>query len=238
MFNLLRRSRQRKTPNKSKNHDTSDEEDRSNKESSPSSLSSSLRRRESESNRHSYADSGIGVHDEEHQQKMQPPQPLPRSSSATSATQPLLQRRDNRSPFARDGYSTDCEETLLQCDELDDERDLSERLVCIESISLPDVVVESTTASSTTATASTTNGSSSSTEAQININIANGAGANSLGNVHFIPIHVEGRSRSNSPKQRSRDDSCLGESLEITEDGSVLNKPALKEHSYETHELR
>ncbi|XP_033239996.1 uncharacterized protein [Drosophila pseudoobscura] len=191
----------------------------------------------------SYADSGIGVHDEEQQQqqqqKVQPPQPPPRSSSATSATQPLLQRRDNRSPFARDGYSTDCEETLLQCDELDDERDLSERLVCIESISLPDVVVESTTASTTTATASTTNGSSSSgTEAQININIANGAGANSLGNVHFIPIHVEGRSRSNSPKQRSRDDSCLGESLEITEDGSVLNKPALKEHSYETHELR
>ncbi|XP_034662043.1 myosin-9 isoform X5 [Drosophila subobscura] len=78
-----------------------------------------------------------------------------------------------------------------------------------------------------------------STEAQININIANGAGGNSLGNVHFIPIHIEGRSRSNSPnKQRSRDDSCLGESLEITEDGSVLNKPARQEHSYETHELR
>ncbi|XP_034662039.1 myosin-9 isoform X1 [Drosophila subobscura] len=194
----------------------------------------------------SYADSGIGVHDEEQQQKVpqqQAPQPPPRSSSATSATQSLLQqRRDGRSPFTRDGYSTDCEETLLQCDELDDERDLSERLVCIESISLPDVVVESTTASTTTATASTTNGSSNSnlsTEAQININIANGAGGNSLGNVHFIPIHIEGRSRSNSPnKQRSRDDSCLGESLEITEDGSVLNKPARQEHSYETHELR
>ncbi|XP_034127445.1 trichohyalin-like isoform X2 [Drosophila guanche] len=198
----------------------------------------------------SYADSGIGVHDEEQQQKVsqqqhhqQAPQPPPRSSSATSATQSLLQqRRDGRSPFTRDGYSTDCEETLLQCDELDDERDLSERLVCIESISLPDVVVESTTASTTTATASTTNGSSNSNpsaEAQININIAHGAGGNSLGNVHFIPIHVEGRSRSNSPnKQRSRDDSCLGESLEITEDGSVLNKPVRQEHSFETHELR
>ncbi|XP_041675066.1 uncharacterized protein LOC108115593 [Drosophila eugracilis] len=211
----------------------------------------------------SYADSGIGEqelpgqhqHQPEHQQ---PPQPPPRSSSHMATNQNL-----SHTSFIRDGNSTDCEETFLQCDELDDiERfsEFSERLVCIESISLPDVVVESTTANATTsgttssstaaaggatATATsrtsplaTTNGGDS----QININIPNGAGGNSLGNVHFIPIHVEGRSRSNSPKQRSRDDSCIGQDMtpciEIIEDGSILNKPVRQESPFDNQELR
>ncbi|EDW84683.1 uncharacterized protein Dwil_GK14245 [Drosophila willistoni] len=206
----------------------------------------------------SYADSGIGIGVESQQtqppaqQQQQPPQPPPRSSSTTTATLPL------RSPFIRDGNSTDCEETLLQCDELDDEH-FSERLVCIESISLPDVVVESTTSATTTSTAAATtttsaaaatNGSSSSSndhDGHININIANGAGGNSLGNVHFIPIHIEGsnsvRSRSNSPKQRSFDDTCLGHnmppSVEIIEDSSILNAPLPhQQHGRDTQELK
>ncbi|XP_070072943.1 calponin homology domain-containing protein DDB_G0272472 isoform X2 [Drosophila takahashii] len=212
----------------------------------------------------SYADSGIGESQESPNQahNPQPPQPPPRSSSHMATTQQSQQNPQNHtSSFIRDGNSTDCEETFLQCDELDDiERfgEFSERLVCIESISLPDVVVESTTASATasgttlsatstsaaaapsssSASSATTNGGDS----QININIANGAGGNSLGNVHFIPIHVEGRSRSSSPKQRSRDDSCLGQDMtpciEIIEDGSVLNKPVRQESPFDSQELR
>ncbi|XP_017023670.1 uncharacterized protein [Drosophila kikkawai] len=194
----------------------------------------------------SYADSGIGDQELPPQQQS-PPQPPPRSSSH--------HLNHHHLNFIRDGNSTDCEETFLQCDELDDS-EFSERLVCIESISLPDVVVESTTASTTTSAsaataaagvaaaaggaAATTNGGDS----QININIANGAGGNSLGNVHFIPIHVEGRSRSRSgsPKQRSWDDSCIGQdmppSIEIIEDGSVLNKPVRQESPFDNQELR
>ncbi|XP_017058544.1 uncharacterized protein LOC108099494 isoform X1 [Drosophila ficusphila] len=204
----------------------------------------------------SYADSGIG--EQEITTPQQPPQPPPRSSShmATNQNQNYNQNASASHAFIRDGNSTDCEETFLQCDELDDiERfsEFSERLVCIESISLPDVVVESTTASATTSAAggtpaaagmtatpsATTNGAN---EAQININVANGAGGNSLGNVHFIPIHVEGRSRSNSPKQRSKDDSCLGQDMtpciEIVEDGSILNKPVRQESPFDNQELR
>ncbi|KAH8288905.1 hypothetical protein KR054_011667 [Drosophila jambulina] len=197
----------------------------------------------------SYADSGIGDQElppQQHQQQS-PPQPPPRSSS---------HHLNHHLNFIRDGNSTDCEETFLQCDELDDS-EFSERLVCIESISLPDVVVESTTASTTTsasasaatgAAAGTAGGGAAATtnggDSQININIANGAGGNSLGNVHFIPIHVEGRSRSRSgsPKQRSWDDSCLGQdmppSIEIIEDGSVLNKPMRQESPFDNQELR
>lgn len=200
----------------------------------------------------SYADSGIGDQElppQNQQQQQQPPQPPPRSSS---------HHLNHHLNFIRDGNSTDCEETFLQCDELDDGEFSEQRLVCIESISLPDVVVESTTAGTTTSASSsaaagtaasaaaaggaaaTTNGGDS----QININIANGAGGNSLGNVHFIPIHVEGRSRSRSgsPKQRSWDDSCLGQdmppSIEIVEDGSVLNKPVRQESPFDSQELR
>ncbi|XP_062122178.1 LOW QUALITY PROTEIN: interaptin-like [Drosophila sulfurigaster albostrigata] len=209
----------------------------------------------------SYADSGIGndLPQQSHQQQQQQhahaaPLPPPRSSSMLS--QPL------RMPFVRDANSTstdydydgDGEELLLQCDELDDEQqhNYDERLVCIESISLPDVVVESTTATTTAtttaATAATTTSASAdatngSNDGHLNINITNGAGGNSLGNVHFIPIHIEGstgsgRSRSNSPKHRSLDDSCIGRnSIEIVEDGSVLNSAA-PSPSQEAHELK
>ncbi|XP_016960844.1 myomegalin isoform X1 [Drosophila biarmipes] len=194
----------------------------------------------------SYADSGIG--DQESPAPPQhPPQPPPRSSSHMATTQ-----QHGNHTFIRDGNSTDCEEAFLQCDELGDIEhfsEFSERLVCIESISLPDVVVESTTAnataSGTTPAATTASPSLATTnggDSQININIANGAGGNSMGNVHFIPIHVEGRSRSNSPKQRSRDDSCLGQDMtpciEIIEDGSVLNKPVRQESPFDSQELR
>ncbi|XP_030369698.1 uncharacterized protein LOC115620552 isoform X3 [Scaptodrosophila lebanonensis] len=207
----------------------------------------------------SYADSGIGIG-------------IGSMVSLGSATQQETPVRNCatatlRTPFVRDGNSTDCEETLLQCDELDDEQQhhhhhhqqqqqqhqygqFNERLVCIESISLPDVVVESTTANSaapsTTSAATTTantgaNANGISDDTQININI-NGASGNSLGNVHFIPIHVEGgaggrgsasRSRSSSPnKQRSLDDTFIGKqysmppTIEIIEDGCILNAPA------------
>jgi len=89
----------------------------------------------------SYADSGIG-HDMPHgSERQQLPQ---------TVVPPVQQRMlPLRMPFVRDANSTstdcDCEEMLLQCDELDDEQHFNERLVCIESISLPDVVVESTT---------------------------------------------------------------------------------------------
>ncbi|KAH8384048.1 hypothetical protein KR009_011839 [Drosophila setifemur] len=203
----------------------------------------------------SYADSGIG--EQEILTPQQPPQPPPRSSSHLLNHHLNLNLNSNHTSFIRDGNSTDCEETLMQCDELDEFSDFSERLVCIESISLPDVVVESTTGSasekspSTAAAAgggtsanNTTNGSAE----QININIANGAGGNSLGNVHFIPMHIEGshagsRSRSGSPnKPRSRDDSFIGHdmppSIEIVEDASILNKPIRQESPFEQQELR
>ncbi|XP_036672974.3 calponin homology domain-containing protein DDB_G0272472 isoform X1 [Drosophila suzukii] len=201
----------------------------------------------------SYADSGIGDQESPapQQQQQHPPQPPPRSSSHMATTQQNLNHT-----FIRDGNSTDCEETFLQCDELGDIEhfsEFSERLVCIESISLPDVVVESTTANATasgttlsatsaTATASPSQATTNGGDSQININIANGAGGNSLGNVHFIPIHVEGRSRSSSPKQGSRDDSFLGQDMtpciEIIEDGSVLNKPVRQASPFDSQEIR
>ncbi|EDW16324.2 LOW QUALITY PROTEIN: uncharacterized protein Dmoj_GI10465 [Drosophila mojavensis] len=204
----------------------------------------------------SYADSGIGMGlgvaanestSQADQKQQQQQQPVQRSAAS-------MQPR--RTPFVRDGNSTstdcDCEELLLQCDELDDEQQFDERLVCIESISLPDVVVESTTvtsqanASSSSSSSANNNNNSSSNgnngDGHLNINITNGAGGNSLGNVHFIPIHIEGsaataRSRSNSPKQRSLDDSCIGRNnVEIVEDGSVLNNQT--DNNREAHELR
>ncbi|XP_044314463.1 myb-like protein X isoform X1 [Drosophila rhopaloa] len=226
-------------------HNISNNQTNGNSRQSASSERSALK---SDSNlSSSYADSGIG--EQELITPQQPPQPPPRSSSHMATAQNLSHT------FIRDGNSTDCEETFLQCDELDDiERfsEFSERLVCIESISLPDVVVESTTAnaaasgtSATTASGTATAPPSTTTnggDSQININIPNGAGGNSLGNVHFIPIHVEGRSRSSSPKQRSKDDSFLGQdmppSIEIVEDGSVLNKPVRQESPFDNQELR
>ncbi|XP_037729017.1 myosin-3 isoform X1 [Drosophila subpulchrella] len=201
----------------------------------------------------SYADSGIGDQESPapQQQQQHPPQPPPRSSSHMAITQQNLNHT-----FIRDGNSTDCEETFLQCDELGDIEhfsEFSERLVCIESISLPDVVVESTTANATasgttlsatsaTAAASPSQATTNGGDSQININIANGAGGNSLGSVHFIPIHVEGRSRSSSPKQGSRDDSFLGQDMtpciEIIEDGSVLNKPVRQASPFDNQEHR
>lgn len=212
----------------------------------------------------SYADSGIGMglgvaanesQPAERQQQQQQPVQTPTSRSA-AALQP------RHTPFVRDGNSTstdcDCEELLLQCDELDDEQQFDERLVCIESISLPDVVVESTTvtaqanassSSSSSSGGNNNNNSGNNGDGHLNINITNGAGGNSLGNVHFIPIHIEGsaaasaaaaRSRSNSPKQRSLDDSCIGRnmppSVEIVEDGSVLNNQT--DSNRETLELK
>ncbi|XP_030245305.1 homeobox protein prospero isoform X2 [Drosophila navojoa] len=204
----------------------------------------------------SYADSGIGMGlgvaaNESTSQADQKQQQQPVQRSAAS-----MQPR--RTPFVRDGNSTstdcDCEELLLQCDELDDEQQFDERLVCIESISLPDVVVESTTvtsqanASSSSSSSSSANNNNSSSsngnngEGHLNINITNGAGGNSLGNVHFIPIHIEGsgaaaRSRSNSPNQRSLDDSCIGRNtVEIVEDDTVLNNQA--DNNREALELR
>ncbi|KAM7360112.1 uncharacterized protein ACRADG_003401 isoform 1-T2 [Cochliomyia hominivorax] len=157
-------------------------------------------------------------------------------------------------PFVRDGYSTDCDETLMQCDELlldfaesPDYLDpaSSERLVCIESISLPDVVVESTNSNGNSGTISTNNNAatlsslSSNSGAErdyINVNGATGATLNS---VHFIPIHVEGSSGNlsgssggggsgrSSPRKQSVDDSLVGSSrasIEIIEDATELQR--------------
>ncbi|XP_018798750.1 PREDICTED: uncharacterized protein LOC108975007 isoform X2 [Bactrocera latifrons] len=114
-------------------------------------------------------------------------------------------------PFVRDGNSTDCDESLMQCDDLDylaEAVDPNERLVCIESISLPDVVVESTTGSSVANASASTATSPSKGDSEQIINI-NGATGNSIGNVHFIPIHVEGSAPA-TPKRRSLDDIVLG----------------------------
>ncbi|XP_070137317.1 uncharacterized protein [Drosophila bipectinata] len=206
----------------------------------------------------SYADSGIGEQElsPAPPAATQPPQPPPRSSShhvnhLSHHTSHLNSNLSMNLNHTSRGNSTDCEETLLQCDELDEFSDFSERLVCIESISLPDVVVESTTsekspsmpaAAAGQGTSATANGDS-----QININIANGAGGNSLGNVHFIPIHIEGgsstrsrsHSRSSSPnKPRSRDDLDMPPSIEIVEDGCILNKPVRQESPFDNQELR
>ncbi|XP_004523193.1 uncharacterized protein LOC101451919 isoform X1 [Ceratitis capitata] len=159
-------------------------------------------------------------------------------------------------PFVRDGNSTDCDETLLQYDDLDclvESVDPNERLVCIESISLPDVVVESTTgASGASSSASSAtlcdkaNGLGPIDSEQI-INI-NGATGNSIGSVHFIPIHVEGSDQT-TPKRRSLDDSVLGSggginktfahmnglhqksTVEITEDSSELTNGVVNGHN-------
>lgn len=206
----------------------------------------------------SYADSGIGEQElaPAPPAAAQPPQPPPRSSShhlnhLSHHTSHLNSGLSMNLNHTSRGNSTDCEETLLQCDELDDFSDFSERLVCIESISLPDVVVESTTSEKSPSTPAAAAGQGTSATAngdsQININIANGAGGNSLGNVHFIPIHIEGgsstrshsHSRSSSPnKPRSRDDLDMPPSIEIVEDGCILNKPVRQESPFDNQELR
>ncbi|KAH8335738.1 hypothetical protein KR074_012194 [Drosophila pseudoananassae] len=206
----------------------------------------------------SYADSGIGEQElsPAPPAAAQPPQPPPRSSShhlnhLSHHTSHLNSNLSMNLNHTSRGNSTDCEETLLQCDELDDFSDFSERLVCIESISLPDVVVESTTSEKSPSTPAAAAGQGTSAtangESQININIANGAGGNSLGNVHFIPIHIEGgsstrsrsHSRSSSPnKPRSRDDLDMPPSIEIVEDGCILNKPVRQESPFDNQELR
>lgn len=206
----------------------------------------------------SYADSGIGEQElsPAPPAAAQPPQPPPRSSShhlnhLSHHTNHLNSSLNMNLNHTSRGNSTDCEETLLQCDELDDFSDFSERLVCIESISLPDVVVESTTSEKSPSTPAAAAGQGTSATAngdsQININIANGAGGNSLGNVHFIPIHIEGgsstrsrsHSRSSSPnKPRSRDDLDMPPSIEIVEDGCILNKPVRQESPFDNQELR
>ncbi|XP_036324823.1 uncharacterized protein LOC118738040 isoform X2 [Rhagoletis pomonella] len=210
----------------------------------------------------SYPDSGISGIDSHcsstssHSRRHSSSDNETRTARAIKSGSPTMQQHNGRQqqhqsqppshqrlPFVRDGNSTDCDETLLQYDDLEyvAELDPNERLVCIESISLPDVVVESTTG------ASGANGSASSTVAGDNafgdsggseqiINI-NGATGNSIGNVHFIPIHVEGSDQT-TPKRRSVDDSVLGgginksfahmngmhqkTTIEITEDGSEL----------------
>ncbi|XP_037956471.1 uncharacterized protein LOC119686078 isoform X2 [Teleopsis dalmanni] len=137
-------------------------------------------------------------------------------------------------PFVRDGNSTDCDELLMpneEYDYLDNVDDggvtnVAERLVCIESISLPDVV-ESTASSLLQANGASSSGSSTTEEQIVNIN---GATGNSIGKVHFVPIHVEG---SSEPiKRRSVDDSCIGSggirmgeepTIEIIEEGGDTN---------------
>ncbi|XP_073816029.1 uncharacterized protein isoform X2 [Musca autumnalis] len=127
------------------------------------------------------------------------------------------QQQQQHQHFVRDGSSTDYP---------------SERLVCIESISLPDVVVESTNSCGNASSSANGSGggvgSSNNTSSDSNageerdiINI-NGATGNAMGNVHFIPIHVEGSSSGrSSPRKQSVDDSVVGSgktTIEIIED--------------------
>lgn len=185
------------------------------------------------------------------------------NSSKTMQQQERAQENEQKQlhiPFVRDGYSTDCDETLTQCDELlldfaetPDYLDptTTERLVCIESISLPDVVVESTNSSNATSTNSNHNAATSSLLSSSSlssntltansgidrdyINI-NGATGTTLSSVHFIPVHIEGSKNSNgtgygggsgrsSPRKQSVDDSLVGSSratIEIIEDATEL----------------
>ncbi|XP_050329212.1 uncharacterized protein LOC126758845 isoform X1 [Bactrocera neohumeralis] len=164
-----------------------------------------------------------------------------RATRSTKSGSPIMQQHYNnnnnrqqqqhtqslahqRLPFVRDGNSTDCDETLMQCDDLDylaEAVDPNERLVCIESISLPDVVVESTTGSSVANISASTATSSSKGDSEQIINI-NGATGNSIGNVHFIPIHVEGSAPA-TPKRRSLDDSVLGSGGGINKSFAHMN---------------
>ncbi|XP_013117242.2 uncharacterized protein LOC106094566 [Stomoxys calcitrans] len=145
----------------------------------------------------------------------------------------MKQQQHQQMHFVRDGSSTDCEETLMQCEDFIDFvetpefLDPSERFVCIESISLPDVVVESTNSCSNSSGNGANSGNSSdaasSGAADRDIININGATGNSMGNVHFIPIHVEGASSSDrsSPRKQCVDDSVVGSgkaTIEIIED--------------------
>ncbi|XP_054725543.1 uncharacterized protein LOC129235627 isoform X1 [Anastrepha obliqua] len=202
----------------------------------------------SSSNSHRHSSSDNETHAARSTKSRSPPMQLHRNRQQ----QPQLMAHQ-RLPFVRDGNSTDCDETLLQYDDPEYVTDLdpNERLVCIESISLPDVVVESTTgasgvnASASSATSSGDHTFSKGSEQIININ---GATGNSIGNVHFIPIHVEGSDQA-TPKRRSVDDSVLGSggginktfahmnglqqksTIEITEDASELTYARVNGHS-------
>lgn len=165
------------------------------------------------------------------------------------------QKYDNfqqqRLPFVRDNNSTDCEETLTQCDDLQDFidtsshdcRDSAERLVCIESISLPDVVVESTnsggsgSSSSSSTTQSSLNSSTSSTDIECDIININGAEGNSCGNVHFIPVHVEGGQRNKQKTSDNINGSIQNASIEITEIASRKSKH-ISENDLEAEKLK
>ncbi|XP_061401974.1 transcription factor mef2A-like [Musca vetustissima] len=174
------------------------------------------------------------------------------STNGRSSTTPTMshhmkhqqqQQYHHQQHFIRDGSSTDCDETLTHCEELIDFVDTTtefldpnERLVCIESISLPDVVVESTNSCGNTSSSSNPSSSSSSNNATSDsasgeerdiINI-NGATGNAMGNVHFIPIHVEGSGSGGrtSPRKQSVDDSVVGSgkaTIEIIEDVTELH---------------
>uniref|UniRef100_A0A1A9ZC76 Uncharacterized protein n=1 Tax=Glossina pallidipes TaxID=7398 RepID=A0A1A9ZC76_GLOPL len=138
--------------------------------------------------------------------------------------------QQQRLPFVRDNNSTDCDETLTQCDDLQDfidaphdYHDSAERLVCIESISLPDVVVESTNSSGSSSSSSSSaaqsnlnSSSTSSTDTECDIININGAESNNCGNVHFIPIHLEGQ-RNKLKTNDTINGSTQNDSIEITE---------------------
>ncbi|XP_055905108.1 putative leucine-rich repeat-containing protein DDB_G0290503 isoform X2 [Eupeodes corollae] len=126
--------------------------------------------------------------------------------------------KDSTPNRLRDGNSTDCDENLPLCDEFDYYKDLptivdsvevvsaddSHSGILIESISLPDVVVESTSAQSVLKNNSSdsVNGSNDHRAGHNNEeeNVDNSENVK-MGNVHFIPIRVE--------KRRSIDDSVL-----------------------------
>ncbi|XP_055855477.1 inner centromere protein A isoform X2 [Episyrphus balteatus] len=151
------------------------------------------------------------------------------SSSSTTVPKVLLlescdlvnDRSKDQSPHRfRDGSSTDCDENLPLCDDFDYYKDLptivdsvevvsaddSHSGILIESISLPDVVVESTTASSAAQSVLNKNNNSSDSgdhqhrSVNEDENVDNSENVK-MGNVHFIPIRVE--------KRRSIDDSVL-----------------------------
>uniref|UniRef100_T1PGE8 Ezrin/radixin/moesin family n=1 Tax=Musca domestica TaxID=7370 RepID=T1PGE8_MUSDO len=191
------------------------------------------------------------------------------SSNGRSYTTPSMQSQQqqqhymkHQQHFVRDGTdSTDCDETLTHCEELIDFVDTttefldpSERLVCIESISLPDVVVESTNSCGNTSSshsssvsgggASSSNNASSdaaSGEERDIINI-NGATGNAMGNVHFIPIHVEGSgSGRSSPRKQSVDDSVVGSgkaTIEIIEDVTEMPQFNMSHKSNQQNDLK
>uniref|UniRef100_A0A0A1WU21 Myosin-2 heavy chain n=1 Tax=Zeugodacus cucurbitae TaxID=28588 RepID=A0A0A1WU21_ZEUCU len=188
----------------------------------------------------SYPDSGISSHcssTSSYSRRHSSSDNETRATRSTKSGSPIMQQHYNnnnnnrhqqqhtsRLPFVRDGNSTDCDETLMQCDDLDyltEVVDPNERLVCIESISLPDVVVESTTGSSVANTSASSATASGKGDSEQIINI-NGATGNSIGNVHFIPIHVEG-SDPPTPKRRSLDDSVLGSGGSINKSFAHMN---------------